>query len=232
MDFYAIEEVTKKDLSTELRPDWRVGRSNDLMTRGGSFYAVWDEERGLWSTDIYDVQRLVDEDLLRYAKAHNIPFEKICLLEVNGTKLWEDFQRYMRNSGNNFHTLDSKLIFADTKVRKEDYASKRLPYSLAEGSHMAWDSLISTLYNEEERAKIEWAIGAVVSGDSKHIQKFLVFYGPPASGKSTILNIIQELFDGYCSVFDARELAGNNNVFATSAFKSNPCNPWQYKLRH
>src|SRR5205085_11232152 len=51
-----------------IRPDWKVGRSFDLMTRGGSFYAIWDEERGLWSTDIYDVQRLVDADLMRFAE--------------------------------------------------------------------------------------------------------------------------------------------------------------------
>ena len=34
------------------------------------------------------------------------------------------------------------------------------------------------------------------------IQKFLVLYGPPGSGKSTVLNIVQKLFDGYWSVFD------------------------------
>ena len=97
-----------------------------------------------------------------------------------------------------------------------------MPYSLNEGACDAWDTIVGTLYNEEERTKIEWAIGAVVSGDSKKIQKFLVFYGPPGSGKSTILNIVQKLFTGYASIFDARELAGSNNAFATAAFKSNP----------
>jgi hypothetical protein len=195
------------------------------MTRGGSFYAVWDEERGLWSTDIYDVQRLVDADLARHAKELNKKtgmIYNVARLESNSSKLWDEFQRFIRNSGNNSHNLDEKLIFSNTSVKKEDYASIRLPYSLAKGSHKAWDTLVGTLYNEEERAKIEWAIGAVVSGDSKRIQKFLVFYGPPGSGKSTILNIIQKLFQGYTAVFDARELAGNHNTFATAAFKSNP----------
>jgi energy-coupling factor transporter ATP-binding protein EcfA2 len=225
MDFYKIVIVEKKDKTLQVRPDWKVGRSDDLMTRSGSFYAIWDEERGLWSTDIYDVQRLVDQDLLRYSKHME---EKtglaysVAKLEDNSTKLWDEFQRFIRNSGNNSHHLDEKLIFADTKVKKEDYASRRLPYSLNDGPHQAWDSLVGTLYNEEERTKIEWAIGAVVSGDSKFIQKFLVFYGPPGSGKSTILNVIQRLFVGYTAVFDARELAGQNNTFATSAFKSNP----------
>lgn len=225
MDFYDIYVVEKKDGTLQIRPDWIVGRSNDLMTRGGSFYAIWDEATGLWSTDIYDVQRLVDEDLVRHSKELQ---EKtglvysVASMRSNNTKLWDEFQRYLRNSGNNSHNLDEKLIFADTEVKKTDYASQRLDYSLTPGPHDAWDAIVGTLYNEEERAKIEWAIGAVISGDSKVIQKFLVFYGPPGSGKSTILNIVQNMFNGYTATFDARELAGNNNAFATAAFKSNP----------
>jgi hypothetical protein len=225
VDFYRITITEKKDGSLQVSPDWKVGRSKDLMTRGGAFYAIWDEAAGIWSTDIYDVQRLVDEDLRRYAKDHEGRLGvdvQVATLESNRTGLWESFQKFVRNSGNNAHNLDEKLIFANTEVTKEDYASKRLPYPLEPGSHDAWDTLIGTLYSEEERAKIEWAIGAVVSGESKFIQKFLVFYGPPGSGKSTVLNIIQKLFEGYTGIFDARELAGSNNAFATAAFKSNP----------
>lgn len=225
MDFYSIVINEKKDGTLHIRPDWKVGRSEDLMTRGGSFYAVWDEERGLWSKDIYDVQRLVDADLQRYSKEQQAKtglVYNVARLQSNSTKLWDEFQRFLRNSGNNYHNLDEKLIFSNTKVTREDYASRRLPYELKKGKHDSWDTIVGTLYNEEERAKIEWAIGAVVSGESKYIQKFLVFYGPPGSGKSTILNIIQKLFEGYTSVFDARELAGQNNAFATAAFKSNP----------
>ena len=224
MDFY---NVVVKETKTGLwiRPDFKIGRSKDLMTRGGSFYAIWDEEQGLWSTDIYDVQRLVDADLFDHQKrleAETGAKYFVATMESNSTKLWDEFQRFLRNSGNNSHNLDETLVFANTEVKKTDYASKRLPYSLHPGECPAWDQIVGTLYSEEEREKIEWAIGAVVSGDSKHIQKFLVFYGPPGSGKSTILNIIQKLFHGYTAVFDARELAGNNNAFATAAFKSNP----------
>lgn len=223
MDFYRIVSKEQKDGSLHIYPDWIVGRSEDLMTRNGSFYAVWDEERGLWSTDIYDVQRLVDDDLRKYADKHLKGIShRILTLENNSTKLWDEFQRYIRNSGRNSCGLDEKLIFADDKVLKHDFATKKLPYSLKDGALDSWDTIVGTLYNEEERAKIEWAIGAVVSGESKYIQKFLVFYGPPASGKSTILNIIEKLFQGYTAVFDARELSANHNSFATSAFKANP----------
>ena len=67
---------------------------------------------------------------------------------------------------------------------------------------LPWDKLVSTLYSDEERTKIEWAIGSIVCGESKKIQKFMVLYGAAGTGKSTILNVIQELFKGYYSVFD------------------------------
>ncbi len=127
-----------------------------------------------------------------------------------------------RQCRDNYHVLDESLTFANENVKKSDYVSKRVPYSLEPGSYDAWDKLIGTLYTPEERHKIEWAVGSIVTGDSKKIQKFLVLYGPPGSGKSTLLNIIQQLFEGYYSVFDAKALATASNQFALEAFKSNP----------
>lgn len=86
----------------------------------------------------------------------------------------------------------------------------------------AYEKLMSTLYSEEERTKIEWAIGSIVSGESKKIQKFMVLYGAPGSGKGTVLNLILSLFEGYYSVFDAKALGSSSNSFALEAFKANP----------
>ena len=121
-----------------------------------------------------------------------------------------------------YHTLDDKLIFSNTETTKKDFASKKLNYPLEAGDISAYEKLISTLYTEEERHKIEWAIGAIVTGDSKKLHKFMVFYGEAGTGKSTILNIIQDLFEGYYSVFDAKALGSSNNAFALEAFKNNP----------
>lgn len=118
--------------------------------------------------------------------------------------------------------LDEELIFANTETKKTDYASKKLPYPLEPGECNAYDTIISTLYSEAERHKIEWSIGSIITGDSKHIQKFAVLYGAAGTGKSTILNIIQMLFEGYYSVFDARALGSSSNSFALEAFKTNP----------
>ena len=103
-------------------------------------------------------------------------------------------QKQMRDC---YHQLDESLIFSNNETKKDDYATKRLSYPLEKGDVSAWDKLLSVLYSPTERMKIEWAIGAIVSGDSKTIQKFLVLYGAAGTGKSTVLNIIQKLFDGY-----------------------------------
>ena len=221
MDFYQISVKEAAKGAPQLYPDWTVGRSKDLMVRGRSFYAVWDEEKNLWSTDEYDVQRLVDEELHRYNSEHNGEY-KVQSLRSYNTQIWSKFRSFMQNISDNSHPLDEKLIFSNTEVKKTDYASKRLSYPLEEGNHEAWDELLSVLYSEEERTKIEWAIGAVVSGESKTIQKFLVFYGPAGSGKSTILNIIHKMFEGYVATFDAKALGSNNNAFSTEVFRNNP----------
>jgi hypothetical protein len=225
MDFFQINAVETKGGVIELSPDFTVGRSKDLMIRGRSFYAIWDEDKGLWSTDEYDVQRLVDEELHKYAEeasARNGGRYVVKDLRSFRSNGWTEFKRFLSNVSDNSHQLDENLTFANTEVRKNDYVSRRLPYSLAPGDYSAWDELVGTLYSVGERAKIEWAIGSVVSGDSKKIQKFLVFYGPSGTGKSTILNVIHKLFDGYVTTFEAKSLGNSNNSFGTEVFKNNP----------
>lgn len=226
MDFYQItaREDAKKKGIYHLYPDFQVGRTTDLMVRAKSFYAIWDQEKGLWSTDEYDVARLVDEDLLRYAKAAEAEgkYYDVMRMQNYSSNVWPTFRRFMQNISDNSHPLDENLTFANQEVNKNDYVSKRLPYALETGTTDAWDELINVLYAPSERAKIEWAIGAVVAGDAKRIQKFLVLYGPAGTGKSTVLDIIGRLFDGYVTYFDAKALGSNNGTFATEAFRSNP----------
>lgn len=224
MDFYRINERSSKE-SVEIYPDFKVVRSKDLMIRAKSFYAIWDEERGLWSTDEYDVQRLIDQDLIVYKKNIESRVEGLVKIRYAGnfsSGIWRDFRSYVGLLSNSSHQLDENLTFSNTEVKKTDYVSKRLPYPLAAGDISAYDELIGTLYDEENRAKIEWAIGAIISGDSKRIQKFLVFYGPPGSGKSTILDIILKLFVGYSTTFDAKSFTSGNSQFSMDVFKSNP----------
>lgn len=225
MDFYQILSKESKGGALELYPEFMVGRSEDLMIRGGSFYAIWDEEIGLWSRDEYDVQRLVDEDLQREAARLNEKTgidHRIRSMRAFDSRSWTQFRRFVANVSDNFRPLNTKLTFANSDVQKKDYASKRLPYALAKGDISAWDELVGTLYRADQREKIEWAIGSVIAGDSKRIQKFCVFYGPPASGKSTVLNLIEKMFEGYTASFDGKALGSSGAAFAMEAFRDNP----------
>ena len=67
--------------------------------------------------------------------------------------------------------LDEKIIFSNMDVKKNDYASKKLDYPLEKGDISAYEKLVSTLYSEEERKKIEWAIGAIVTLSLIHISE-------------------------------------------------------------
>lgn len=225
MDFYKIKESSNKKDQVDVYPDFLVARSRDLMIRGKSFYAIWDENAGLWSTDEFDVQRLVDEDLNRYRDKMSVrPGEILNVRHMAdfSSGSWKAFRNYLSLLSDSSHQLDAKLTWANTEVKKGDYVSRRLPYPLQSGSIAAYDELISTLYNPSERDKLEWAIGAIVAGDAKDIQKFVVLYGPAGAGKSTVLNIIQSLFTGYYTTFEAKALTGNNNAFSTEVFKTNP----------
>ena len=226
LDFFTVTTRVKKPGYTEIYPKFQVKPTEDLMIRGGDFYAVWVEDRGLWSTDEYDVVQLVDRELTKYAEEHrgqidgNVKISYMWDAESGMIDAWHKFcQKQMRDS---YHMLDEKLVFANDGTNKKDYASKRLNYPLEPGECPAYDKIISTLYDEEERHKLEWAIGSIVTGDSKTIQKFIVLYGGPGTGKSTILNIIQDLFDGYHAVFDAKALGSANAQFALEPFKKNP----------
>lgn len=226
LDFLLVASRSTKKGSFEIYPKFVIKKSADLMIRGGDFYAIWVEERGFWSTDEQDALQLIDRELDEYKK------ENVQILGADAKVLhmwdsengmidrWHKYcQKHMRD---HYHMLDEKLIFLNTETTKKDYASKKLDYPLEEGDISAWDRLMSTLYAEDERMKIEWAIGSIVSGDSKKLQKFVVLYGAAGTGKSTVLHIIEDLFKGYWTAFNAKNLSSASNAFALEAFKNNP----------
>lgn len=226
LDFIMISTRSTKRGTIEIYPKFIIKKSADLMIRGGDFYAVWIEELGLWSTNEYDAMDLIDRELDIYAEKYRKDFDgnvKVLYMWDSENGMKDRWNKYIKQHlRDDFTMLDEKLIFSNTETTKKDYASKRLAYPLEAGDTPAWDKLISTLYSEEERHKIEWAIGAIVSGESKKLQKFMVLYGEAGAGKSTILNVIQQLFEGYYCVFDAKALGSSSNQFALEAFRKNP----------
>ena len=213
---------------TEIYPAFRVIESSDLMIRGGDFYAVWVESRKLWSKKKSDLIAIIDGELSLYAdeyRKHCSPDEIVLVLYVRNaeTGMIDQLNKYCKQQALEYYrALDEKLIFANDETTKEDYATKKLPYALSACETPAYDRLMGVLYSDEERHKLEWAIGSIVAGESKHIQKFVALYGAGGTGKSTVLRIINQLFEGYCATFDAKALGSGKSDFALEAFRNNP----------
>lgn len=237
-----INQKTGKIVSIKVYPDFNVLNPSDLMIRSHLFYAIWDEERGLWSTSEWDASEIIDKALQKYAdelaarlaaeSEDDVPKITIASMKRYSSGSWSKFKKFISDMPDNAHNLDDNLTFLNTPVKQTDYVSKRLPYNLESGDYSAWDELVGLLYEPKEREKIEWAIGSVISGDSKIIQKFFVFYGAAGTGKSTIINIIERLLtvgnddEGnpirYYTSFDSKALGSASNNFATEAFRGNP----------
>ncbi len=223
MDFFRVG-VRETRVGTEVYPEFVVGHSQDLMIRGGAFYAIWDEGNQRWTRDELDAGRLIDKEL--HARAEELRASgtsvRVLALGSYNSRAWVMFRNYCSSLPDMYHKLDSSIIFANTKVRKEDYSSRRLSYNLEPGPCPAYDKLMSFLFDIGERQKLEWAVGSVIAGDARNIQKFIVLYGEAGTGKSTFLRILELLFDGYWTTFDARALITQHNTFASESFKSNP----------
>lgn len=218
MDFYKLRTKRSKE-GLIVYPDFLVQSSKDLLVKGRAFYAVWDEARGLWSRNEMDVARLVDEALYVEAdKLDGIPL----LMNSYESRSWAQYKAYIATLDDSLADLDLTLTFADEVPNRKKYASKRLPYSLINAPCPAWDELVDVLYLPEEKEKIEWSIGSIIAGDSKKNQKFAVFYGTAGSGKSTVMSIIEKLFEGYFIPFDAKAITTSGAAFALAGFKHNP----------
>ena len=148
------------------------------MIRGGDFYAIWIEERGLWSTDEQDALQLIDRELDRYAEESRQRFDS----EIKVLHMWDAesgmidswhkyCQKQMRDS---FHMLDDKLIFSNTKTDKKDYASKKLKYPLEAGDLSAY--VYSLFGNGKAKARMGDRFYCV-----RRIEKTAKIYGPVRS---------------------------------------------------
>lgn len=221
LDFFDIA-IEQKTSGIVIYPNFKVGKTKDLMIRGGSFYAVWDEKNNIWSKDEFLIAEVVDEALRMEAKKYEGLPVKVKYMKLFDSASWEKWRRYARSSPDNHYDLDSKIHFLGEKLKREDHASKTLPYEPKEMTIPAYEELSTTLYDPEELQKIEWAVGSILAGDSINIQKFIVMYGDPGSGKSTILRIVEKIFEGYVATFDSKALSSSSNQFSLESFKDNP----------
>lgn len=230
MDFIKVYTREAKNNSknresgtTEVYIDFKVFNSKDLMTRGKSFYAIYDPVKKIWTKDEMVVVRLVDSEIMKTVNKLQSSEKTISygLMEDYQSGNWQKYISYIKNMPDNWKPLDNQIYFSNDELTRESHATRKLPYARHQGSIKNYDRLMGVLYEEPERDKLEWAVGAILTGDSKHIQKFITLYGNAGSGKSTFLNIVQKLVEGYYISFDAKSLAGYDS-FGIEVFKTNP----------
>ena len=227
-NFFKVEAI-KKGKKVIIRPVFFINSkvNDELMVRGKDFYAIWDEENNIWSKDENVAIHIIDKAIKEYADSYrnNDPefSVEIQYMGISANSSIDSWHKYVQKQlRDNYKELDTSMSFMNSVNKKTDYCSKRVNYALEPGNIDAYNELMSTLYSEEERDKLEWAMGSIIAGDSKKIEKFIVLYGDPGSGKSTFLHILEKLFDGYCCSFDAKALTQANNAFGFNAFKDNP----------
>lgn len=229
-DFLRVVINTEAKGGAIAYPTFICGRVKDIMVQGGKFKAAWDEDNSVWITDKNLIPGLIDREIDKAIDAaeektgySRKAYREIRYARLGTYKVMNEFKNYIENQmADNYIPLDHKLVFKSDPYRREDYSTTRLPYDIVEMDTPAFDKMIETLYYPQERKKIMWAIGSILSGDSKKIQKFFALYGLPGKGKGTIIKIIEQLFPGYYSTFNADALTSRSSQFSMEPFKNNP----------
>ena len=231
-----IDDDGKKSEFLTIRPDF-VSSGKDIMIKGGKIYAILDKDTNMWETNESRMIELIDNKLTEYrdkiatADDDGIYFTnkgkkrvKMLYLSYSSSNQLYLFRKWINSlpPNHNYHPLDCELTKIDEEVTPDMYRSKRLKYKIADGNIDNYNKLMDTLYSTDNRRKIEWTIGSIFTGDSKKIEKFLVLYGDPGSGKSTILDLMKDLFDGYYESFVAASLADKTSQFSTEFLRNNP----------
>ena len=219
---FVIPEILEKNKT--ISPAFSIIRRRDLMTKGGKFEAFYNERTKLWSDDIIELCELIDDKLKDKEDEVNTTLSGYHMvpISISSTHKWDDFVKYVKNLNDKFEGIDPYIKFADDDTCRDDYAMHKLDYVMAPGDYSAWDTLVGRLYDEEDKRKIEWAIGALITGDSRKIQKCIFIEGQPGKGKSTIFEIIQNMFPYYGTTFKAESLGDESDKFALSSFARNP----------
>ena len=116
IDFLRIATRTGKHGVIEVYPNFIITKSKDLMIRGSDFYAIWLEERGLWSTEEQDALQLIDRELDIYANEHkqflgdNIRVLHMWDAQSGMIDIWHKYcQRQMRD---NYHKKGTAALHA------------------------------------------------------------------------------------------------------------------------
>lgn len=188
----------------------RTGTVTDIMISKGKFKAIWDDENGTWCENAVRANEIIDREILRetsrLAQADPEHIYKPQLINNSLSNELVNFNKWLSKCPDISKPFNQKIIFSDHKIVKDDYATFKLPYKPENVPTPAYDRLTTRFFDEEFRIRFEWAVGAIFSGASKTLQKMVVIEGKPGTGKSTMLDILQDMLSSDTKGSDGKPL--------------------------
>lgn len=225
MDFYTVEtrrwsRSSMKDYTVSPKFNYR-GR--DIVCKGGEMYAFWHND--IWNTDMFKLMDIIDSEVSEqyqtFKKADSELEVVPHFMSDHDSNVMKKFREYTRQMPESDVQFNSKIIFSDQTIKREDYATEQLSYTPSPGDTPAFDEMFEKLYEQEEMIKIMWFIGAALTNSMKKIEKFLFLYGGKGTGKGTIISVFKKLFEGYYAPIDLHRLTSGSE-FATGGIKETP----------
>ena len=201
IDFMVISTRSTKRGVIEIYPKFIIKKSTDLMIRGGDFYAIWIEERGLWSTDEQDALQLIDRELDRYAEENRQRFNSD--IKVLHMAALEEMKRkgYIRYVGVSNFT-------AEQIKEAEQYIQIDVQQPLYSMVDRGFEDLMSWGYDRGIDSMTYGSMGAgILSGKIRSVPSFekndlrLNFYDvykePKFSKIMELLKVMDSIADGH-----------------------------------
>lgn len=231
-DFYTIVSQINSRGIMEIKPDFYCITPSglpvqDIMVKGGRFDCYYNEEAKMWDRSEFNIWAQIDRDLFRTAEEYkkntgnqNVIIKTMANSSSGSVNQW---RKYIQNQMPDvWHETDCKIVFASDIPEKSDYCTHKLDYDLSNAEPKSYNKLVSKLFTDDDLAKIEWALGAVLTNNSFDVQKFFVLHGEGGTGKGTFFKIVMQVCKGYFAPFSSAALVNNSNQFPFEPFKDNP----------
>jgi len=226
MDFIEIKNIANpndRKIDAVLMPTLILRDTKDLLIRGGAFYAFWNGTKwdtsmnNLWSS----IDKLVDAKKKEMLKSN----PKLVIIEKKATdassKVADGIVKAFKILETDAPSFNTRIIFGNEQIVKEDYATTKLSYTPQKGSTENLDELLGTLYDNANLTKLLWGMGATLTNSMHNIQKFLYIYGGKGTGKGTVINIFETIFEDYAANIDLHKLT-DGSTFGTSDVQEIP----------
>lgn len=209
----------------QLSLDMVLGRTEDIVIRGGKFVAYYDCSTGFWKTKDYFYDYCFDI-LNKAAEVERIEHPTQTIIVRNpaflASKFYTKLQAFEKAQDDSKVLFDQRVIWASESPKKEDYSTQKMEYDISTADPVNYDKLMSILYAPEDRTMLEWLAGAALCGEGRKIDKFCFLEGTPGSGKSTFFNVLSDVFGPYCKPVEIGKMGDAHNDFATAQLKTAP----------